>query len=137
MRAKIAVAGGRAVAAASRVTRLGSGSVIGGRVSLLVDRDLLRELSADREVALVSATNGKTTTTRLLVAALSADRSVVSNDMGANMPPGHVAALGGAHRDATAVLEVDERWLGHVMADRVTRCRRVVELEPRSTRSQP
>jgi UDP-N-acetylmuramyl tripeptide synthase len=116
-RSRIAVASGRAVAAASRLTKLGSGSVIGGRVSLFVDRHLLRELSAGRDVALVSATNGKTTTTRLLVAALSADRPVVSNTLGANMPPGHVAALGRSEPDATAVLEVDERWLGAVMAE--------------------
>jgi UDP-N-acetylmuramyl tripeptide synthase len=114
----VAVASGRAVAAASRVTRLGSGSVIGGRVSLLLDKRLLHELSAGRDVALVSATNGKTTTTRLLVAALATDRPVVSNALGANMPPGHVAALGGkAARGATAVLEVDERWLGAVLAE--------------------
>jgi UDP-N-acetylmuramyl tripeptide synthase len=113
----VAVASGRAVAAASRVARLGSGSVIGGRVSLLLDKHLLHELSAGREVALVSATNGKTTTTRLLVAALGTDRPVVSNALGANMPPGHVAALARADRDATAVLEVDERWLATVLAD--------------------
>ncbi len=111
------MASGRAVAAASRATRLGSGSVIGGRVSLLLDPALLGELCTARRVALVSATNGKTTTTRLLVAALSADRAVVSNDLGANMPPGHVAALGRSAPDTAAVLEVDERWLGRVMAE--------------------
>jgi UDP-N-acetylmuramyl tripeptide synthase len=116
-RGQIAVASGRAVAAASRLTHLGSGSVIGGRVSLAIDRHLLRRLTIGREVALVSATNGKTTTTRLLSAALAADRPVVSNTLGANMPPGHVAALGRADRRATAVLEVDERWLGKVMAE--------------------
>jgi UDP-N-acetylmuramyl tripeptide synthase len=111
------VAAGRTVAAASRLTHLGSGSVIGGRVSLLADKALLRELTEGRDVALVSATNGKTTTTRLLTAALATDRPVVSNALGANMPPGHVAALGGAPLEATAVLEVDERWLGPVLAD--------------------
>lgn len=121
VRTKLAVAGGRAVAAASRATRLGSGSVIGGRVSLLVDKDLLHRLSTGRDIALVSATNGKTTTTRLLVAALATDRPVVSNDLGANMPPGHVAALGGARPDTTAVLEVDERWLAKVMHDTAPR----------------
>jgi UDP-N-acetylmuramyl tripeptide synthase len=90
--------------------------VIGGRVSLLVDKRLLEQLTRGREVVLVSATNGKTTTTRLLAAALAVDRSVVSNTEGANMPPGHVAALGRAPVDATAVLEVDERWLGPVLA---------------------
>lgn len=116
-RARLAVRAGRAVAALSRATRLGSGSVIGGRVSLALDRHLLAELTAGREVALVSATNGKTTTTRLLAAALGADRAVVSNALGANMPPGHVAALGRTPPGTSAVLEVDERWLGHVMAE--------------------
>lgn len=105
------------VAAVSRLTHLGSGSVIGGRVSLLIDRRLLGHLTRDREVALVSATNGKTTTTRLLTAALAGDRSVVSNTLGANMPPGHVAALGLGEPGAMAVLEVDERWLPRVMAE--------------------
>jgi len=116
-RGRLAITAGKTVAAASRVTNLGSGSVIGGRVSLLLDKRLLWRLSRGREVALVSATNGKTTTTRLLTAALATDRAVVSNALGANMPPGHVAALGDAPPDATAVLEVDERWLAHVMVD--------------------
>lgn len=114
-RARVAVGAGRALAGLSRATHLGSGSVIGGRLSLALEPDLLAELTRGREVALVSATNGKTTTTRLLTAALRAERPVVSNQLGANMPPGHVAALGTAPADATAVLEVDERWLGRVM----------------------
>lgn len=116
LRARAAVAIGRAIAGASRIVHLGSGSVIGGRVSLALEPDLLARLTAGRVVVLVSATNGKTTTTRLLTAALGRDREVVSNSLGANMPPGHVAALGGADPTATAVLEVDERWLPKVMA---------------------
>jgi UDP-N-acetylmuramyl tripeptide synthase len=108
---------GRAVAAASKLVRFGSGSVIGGRAALAVDPQLLRRLTQGREVALVSATNGKTTTTRLLTAALATDRPVVSNLLGANMAPGIVAALGGSDPSAAAVLEVDERWLGTVLAD--------------------
>lgn len=104
------------MATVSKLTGLGSGSVIGGRASLLIDPRLLASLTAGRAVAVVSATNGKTTTTRLLSAALGADRPVVSNLMGANMLPGHVAALGGADPDSTAVLEVDERWVGTVLA---------------------
>ncbi len=115
MRARIAVGVGRAVAGASRIVRFGSGSVIGGRAALAVDPGLLAHLSGGREVALVSATNGKTTTTRLLGAALEADGPVVSNSLGANMTPGIVAALGPADPTATAVLEVDERWLGPVL----------------------
>ena len=116
VRSRIAVALGRAVARASRIVRLGTGSVIGGRAALLIDPALLTRLTLGRDVVLVSATNGKTTTTRLLTAALADDRRVVSNWLGANMSPGIVAALGGAdRRDTTAVLEVDERWLGRVL----------------------
>jgi UDP-N-acetylmuramyl tripeptide synthase len=116
-RARLAVATGRAVAGASKLVHFGSGSVIGGRAALLVDRDLLRRLTDDREVVVVSATNGKTTTTRLLGAALATDRPVVSNSLGANMTPGIVAALGVADPAATAVLEVDERWVEDVLRD--------------------
>lgn len=108
---------GRLVAGASRRVRLGTGSVIGGRVALRVDPRLLEHLTAGRDVVLVSATNGKTTTTRLLTAALSTDRGVVSNWLGANMTPGIVAALGeAAGEERVAALEVDERWLGRVLA---------------------
>ncbi len=115
-RARLAVATGRAVAGASKLVHFGSGSVIGGRAALLVDGDLLRQLTRDREVVIVSATNGKTTTTRLIGAALGTDRPVVSNSLGANMTPGIVAALGVADPAATAVLEVDERWVEDVLA---------------------
>jgi UDP-N-acetylmuramyl tripeptide synthase len=112
----LAVAAGRAVAGASKLVHFGSGSVIGGRAALLVDPDLLRQLTRRREVVIVSATNGKTTTTRLLGAALGTSRPVVSNSLGANMTPGIVAALGAADPGATAVLEVDERWVEDVLA---------------------
>jgi UDP-N-acetylmuramyl tripeptide synthase len=115
LRARLAISAGQAVNAVSRAAHLGTGSVIGGRVSLALDPGLLRQLSAGREVVLVSATNGKTTTTALLRAALAGTGPVVSNALGANMTPGIVAALGPAAGDATAVLEVDERWLPTVL----------------------
>jgi UDP-N-acetylmuramyl tripeptide synthase len=115
LRAKAAIVAGRTVAGASKIANLGSGSVIGGRVSLAIDGDLLSALAHGREIALVSATNGKTTTTHLLATALLRHGPVVSNSLGANMPPGIVAALGEADPSARAVLEVDERWLPKVM----------------------
>jgi UDP-N-acetylmuramyl tripeptide synthase len=68
-------------------------------------------------VALVSGTNGKTTTTKLLACAIEAGgrRPVVTNLLGANLPAGLAAALAGGP-GATAVLEVDEAWLPKVAA---------------------
>lgn len=116
-RTRLAVTAGRAVAGASKLVHFGSGSVIGGRAALMVEPSLLRRLTDGREVVIVSGTNGKTTTTRLVGAALASDRPIVSNWLGANMAPGIVAALGPADRRATAVLEVDERWVESVLHD--------------------
>jgi UDP-N-acetylmuramyl tripeptide synthase len=77
--------------------------------------DAFRMLVAGRQVVFVSATNGKTTTTKLLAAALRAAGPVVTNASGANMPAGIVAALArppiGVPADAPAVLEADETYL--------------------------
>lgn len=115
LRAQLASALGRTAASLSRATGRGDGSVIGGRVSLLLEPDLLRKLAADRRLALVSATNGKTTTTRLITAALRELGEVATNAFGANMPAGHVSALSAAKDAPYAVLEVDEKYLPEVL----------------------
>lgn len=94
----------------------GGGSVIGGRAILAVDPLALGRLAAGHPVALVSGTNGKTTTTSLLVAALGGPESVVTNLLGANLPPGLTAALAAGDPGSRAVLEVDEAWLARVVA---------------------
>ncbi len=115
MRTRLASATTRVVNAASRRLGRGQGTVAGGRAGLRLDPKLLEHLSAGRQVALVTGTNGKTTTTRLLTVALAATGDeVVSNETGSNMPPGHVAALAGSHADR-AVLEVDEVYLPRVL----------------------
>jgi UDP-N-acetylmuramyl tripeptide synthase len=117
VRFRLAIATTRAVNATSRRLGRGHGTVAGGRSGLKVDPQLLQHLTAGREVALVTGTNGKTTTTRLLAVALGArGAKVVSNETGSNMPPGHVAALAGDRRAARAVLEVDEIYLPRVLA---------------------
>ncbi len=103
--------------ALSRRAGLGGGSVVGGRLGLLVDPGLLSALSARRQVALVSGTNGKTTTTRLLAAALGTSGPVATSRAGSNLPAGIVAALAQAPRTAIAVLEVDEGYLPGVLED--------------------
>ena len=112
----------------SRSLGRGSGTVAGGRVGLALDPGLLATLAQGKRVALVSGTNGKTTTTRMLAAAVTEGGGppVASNDTGANMPAGHVAALVGTPEAATAVLEVDEGYLGALVEE--TRPRVVVLL---------
>jgi lipid II isoglutaminyl synthase (glutamine-hydrolysing) len=98
----------------SRLLRLGNGSVVGGRVGLAIDPGLVKGLSVGKRCALVSGTNGKTTTTRLLVAALGGPEVVASSGAGANLPAGVAAALASSVSKKVAVLEVDEAYLGSV-----------------------
>jgi UDP-N-acetylmuramyl tripeptide synthase len=126
VRAQLASVTTRAVNAASRRLGRGQGTVAGGRAGLRLDPALLEHLSVGRQVALVTGTNGKTTTTRLLTVALGAmGDDVVSNETGSNMPPGHVAALVGTDAPR-AVLEVDESYLPRVLT--ATRAAAVVLL---------
>jgi UDP-N-acetylmuramyl tripeptide synthase len=119
IRVTVAVAGLRLVNRLSRLSGRGSGTVAGGRVGLAIDHRLLADLTTGRPVAVVSGTNGKTTTTRMLATALTVPGGppVVSNETGANMPEGHVAALAGSAPGAVSVLEVDEGYLGRVIEE--------------------
>jgi len=116
LRARIATSIGGAAGRVSRLTGRGDGSVIGGVLGLRVEPELLRLLAADRQVVLVTGTNGKTTTTRLITAAVGAlGQDVASNAFGANMEAGLASALGRAPTAPYAVLEVDERYLPAVI----------------------
>ncbi len=112
LRARLATTLGDAATRVSRLTGRGDGSVIGGVIGLRLAPDLLAQLAAGRQVVLVTGTNGKTTTTRLVTAAVgSLGLEVASNAFGANMASGLVSALSGAPDAPYAVLEVDERYL--------------------------
>src|SRR5579859_4211015 len=116
IRARVATTLGGAAGKMSRLTGRGDGSVIGGVVGLRVAPDLLRQLAAGRQIVLVTGTNGKTTTTRLVAAAIgSLGQEVASNAFGANMESGLVSALSSAPDAPYAVLEVDERYLPSMM----------------------
>ncbi|MFB9239606.1 MurT ligase domain-containing protein [Plantactinospora siamensis] len=115
LRAKVASSVSRTAAALSRAAGKGDGSVIGGWIGLKIDPELLAHLANGRSIALVSGTNGKTTTTRLTAAALGVLGPVATNSFGANMPTGHTSALAKAGRTPFAVLEVDEHYLPQVI----------------------
>jgi UDP-N-acetylmuramyl tripeptide synthase len=127
IRARVATTIGGAATRVSRLTGRGDGSVIGGVVGLKVAPDLLRQLSAGRQIVMVTGTNGKTTTTRLVTAALgSLGQEVATNAYGANMESGLVSALSSAPDAPYAVLEVDERHLPNLI--KVTNPRAVLLL---------
>src|SRR3954470_4919680 len=91
LRTRVAALAGRAIADASRWVGAGEGSVIGGRVALAIDQRSLELMAAGHQSAVVSGTNGKTTTTRLLAAALATKGAVNTNSAGANLIPGLVS----------------------------------------------
>jgi UDP-N-acetylmuramyl tripeptide synthase len=103
---------------AIRTTRFGSGSTLPGRLAEAVAPGVLgRSTNGLRPVVLVSATNGKTTTTALLAAALRATgRRVLTNSSGSNLRRGlATAALCHRGKADCAVLEVDEATLPTVL----------------------
>src|SRR5215471_2494 len=113
LRARLATTVAGAAGRVSRLSGRGDGSVIGGVVGLRMEPDLLRLLAADRQIVLVTGTNGKITTTRLITAALGAIGQEVA--FGANMEAGLISALGRAPDALFGVLAVDERHLPAIM----------------------
>jgi len=93
---------------ASRVSGRGSGGMIGGLVALKVDPGLMQQLAAGRRSVLVTGTNGKSTTTRMVSAALATVDRVTSNANGDNMDAGIVSALNADRSAPLAAIEVDE-----------------------------
>jgi UDP-N-acetylmuramyl tripeptide synthase len=108
-RDRAAVLVGRAVGRTSRAFGRGSGTHLPGRVMLGVAPQLGAHLATDRVVVLVSATNGKSSITTMISAALqAAGHRVATNRTGANMMPGLVTALADDPEATIAVLETDE-----------------------------
>lgn len=110
-RTRVATALGGMTSATSRLLRRGQGAVIGAKVTLAIAPRALDELAAGRRVAVVTGTNGKSTTTALLASACTAGgHTVASNIEGANLRSGVVALLGSrrARGADLAVLEIDE-----------------------------
>ena len=112
---------GKGVRWASRITHHG-GSAFPGKVVERVDPGFLRRTLAQLPlgVVLVSGTNGKTTTTRMVSMMLeSLGLRVFTNPTGSNFTRGVVSALlqevsaGGALDADIAVLELDEAYAVH------------------------
>jgi lipid II isoglutaminyl synthase (glutamine-hydrolysing) len=119
-----AVLAGRVASALSRTLGRGGGTVIAGHVVPRLAPQALARLSAALPdgVVLVSGTNGKTTTSRLLAQVLGASgRRIVHNRAGANLLTGIVSALAqaadvrGRPCADVGLFEVDEATLPHAL----------------------
>jgi hypothetical protein len=82
-------------------------------VILALDPKAISKLSSDRDVVVVSGTNGKTTSTKHLATILRdfAGEGVSTSESGANMPAGIAALLAQNPRNRFAVIECDEMYL--------------------------
>lgn len=91
----------------------GRGETLSGRIILAIDSRAISKLSSGRDIVLVSGTNGKTTSTKNLVAILRdfAGEGVSTSESGANMPAGIAALLAKKPRNRLAVIECDEMYL--------------------------
>jgi UDP-N-acetylmuramyl tripeptide synthase len=126
IRKTAAVWAGKATGALSRITRRGGGTTLPGDVARAIDPKILTELASDltHGTIVVTGTNGKTTTARLISWLLEgAGHRVVSNRAGANLIFGATAAaLSRAGADGKlkadwGVFEIDEASLPKAVAE--------------------
>ena len=132
LRKTAAVVAGKATGALSRVTGRGGGTTLPGDVARAIDPRILTRLTQDltQGSIVITGTNGKTTTARLVSWLLEgAGHRVVANRAGANLIFGVTAAAlnragpGGKLKADWGVFEIDEASLP----------RAVDEVQPRTT----
>jgi UDP-N-acetylmuramyl tripeptide synthase len=121
-----AIYAGKAASLLSRRLHLGGGTNFPGTVARAIAPDVLRDLAATvpQGVALLSGTNGKTTTARMIAEILRHDgRHVLHNRAGANLVTGLTATmLGGSGalgrvRSDVGLFETDEAALPQALAE--------------------
>jgi UDP-N-acetylmuramyl tripeptide synthase len=119
---KLAVA--RTVGGVVRSSGRGGGTSLPGKLLLALEPDAISRLSSRLSggSAVISATNGKTTSAGIAAAILErGERTLVHNRAGANMAGGIASTLLAAARPRdgiagdTGLFEVDELWLGPVV----------------------
>ena len=117
-RTRAAIGLARLATFASRATGRGSGGMIGGLVAEKIDPQIMKNLGFGRPVALITGTNGKSTTTRMLATAIRSAHQVATNEGGDNMDAGIITALMAGQEASHVVLECDELHVPSV-ADRL------------------
>lgn len=113
----IAIIAGKTILKLSS-TLFKGGSNFPGKIALAIDKKILATVTENYKVILITGTNGKTTTTSMIYNMLKkADKKVITNNTGANMDTGIVAAFISNYKfkngkeEKYAVIEVDEAYL--------------------------
>ena len=116
-RLKVETSAARLVGRLSRVSGRGGGTTLPGKLLWKVDPGAVDALAArlPSGVALVSATNGKTTTSAMLAQILGSRYRLAWNSSGANLASGIASTLLAARDADLGLLEVDEFALPAVM----------------------
>ena len=111
------IAAARGVAALSRRLGAGGGTTIPGKLLAELDRDAIDRLAARLATgtAVVSATNGKTTTTAMAAEILRPRHKLAHNAAGANLVSGVASALLSAADADLGLFEVDEGALPELL----------------------
>src|SRR6476646_5351570 len=111
------IAAARGVAALSRRIGAGGGTTIPGKLLAELDRGAIDRLAARLEAgtAVVSATNGKTTTTAMAAEILRSRYRLAHNAAGANLVSGVASALLSAGDADLGLFEVDEGALPELL----------------------
>lgn len=118
MRLGIEIALARAAGGLSRLAGRGGGTTLPGKLLASIDPAAVARLSARLPLgsALVSATNGKTTTTAMAAAILAPRVRLAHNAAGANLVSGVASTLLTARHAELGLFEVDEAALTEVAA---------------------
>nr|WP_120492730.1 MurT ligase domain-containing protein [Corynebacterium lactis] len=118
LRATLATTAAKGATWASRATGRGAGGMIGGLIAQKIDPRIMASLGKGRPAAIITGTNGKSTTTRMFAAAMrAAGHGVATNEGGDNMDAGVISALLASPGADSLVLEVDELHVAHIAAD--------------------
>ncbi len=106
----------RAAASLSRIARTGGGTTVPGKLLWKLDPGAVDRLAARLPLgsAVVSATNGKTTTTAMAAEILSPRIRLAHNSSGANLVSGVASTLVAAKDAELGLFEVDEAALPEV-----------------------
>jgi len=106
----------RAAARLSRLARTGGGTTLPGKLLWKLDPAAIDALAArlPQGVALISATNGKTTTTAMVAEILGDGRRLAWNSSGANLVSGIASELLASPNAELGLFEVDEGALPEV-----------------------